>query len=405
MLFALLVIVAGSLILASWIQVLATRAYFTAGATDMQRQRIATANGRMLLRQCLLQNLPAGTLPSASVTLPGNWGGFSVGASSGWLAGETPQVAINAFSPLERNGYAQTLTANVSSGNQSFAWAVRLRSASPIYGGLPLVLHNSGGTANDKVSVASTSVVWPTSTAIEPGSVTYIAPGARSAIAARGAQLAEFPWVPLTSGIAGTDNYGGFLALTPRTFNQISDDPTTTADGIQVTDSGSQRTIRLDLQLVNLFSAGSIPADARIHFIVNPGVIPLITTIQLNLVGGSDSTLPPLHIIYTTGGGGPDLTRVQLTGNNNRPVYLSIVKNTDTQFVNSAANTFRMGILLQGSRAQINASGTITLQGGIRSNADVVVNSGLVSIQEDSAPAGLSSMGDRLYWVEENRVP
>lgn len=411
MLFALLVIVAGGLILGAWVQALATRAVFAGGLAEGQRQRIAFANGRMLLRQCLLQNLPTGLVPAASLSL-GNWGHFEIGpAASGWLTSEASQVAINHFSPLERNGFAHTVTANVSytnpSGNMTNrAWIARMRSASPVYNGLPLVIHTGSAVVNESVSVATRALIWPSANSVEPGWASYIAPGARQVLVTRGAALVNFPWVPLTSGVAGVNNYNGSIAITPRTATQVSDNASTTADGIQVTDTAATRTIRLDLGVLNLTTGtGAPPPNLRLHFIANPGSIPLITSVRLQLVGGANATLPPLHVIYNAAGGGPDLTRIELIGTNARPVYVSVLKSTNTVITNSVSGTFRLGLLLQGSETQFTAVGTVTLQGGLRTNANVLVNSGVVNIVEDPSPGELQALADRLFWVEENRVP
>lgn len=404
-LFALLVIVVGAVVLAGWAAVLATRVTFAESSALGVQRRIAMENGRALLRQAVRTALPAGTIGNVNATLSGGWGGFSISASSGWLQGDVAPATINRFSPLENQGFGQSLTATINDGMGNTSWTVFVRSGSPVYSGLTATVHNPATTLPSTVSVNGTSLVWPSSGFLGFATTRYLAPGARSSLNSAGGALSGFPWLPITSGtVTGQSAYGGFYAATPRTFTQVSDDPAVTTDGIQITDSGAQRTVRLDLALVNLQTiTGASPADLRLHFNV-PATAPIgITSIRLQLVGSGNSTLPPLHVIYNSGT--VDLTTIELSGANDRPVYLSVNKTTSVTVSTTAALNFRLGASFIGSPLTVQAGGVLTLRGGLRTNANVTVNAGSVAFATDTSPGGLAAIGDRIYWMEDFATP
>lgn len=404
-LFALLVIIVGAVVLAGWAAVLATRVTFAETSAQGVQRRIAAENGRALLREAVRTAIPAGTISNANATLSGGWGGFSVVAASGWLQGDTPPATINRFSPLQELGFGQPLTATVNDGSGNTSWTVFVRSGSPVYSGLPTTVQNPTTTLPSTLGINGTSLVWPTSGFLGFATTRYLAPGARSSLNASGGALSGFPWTPITSGlVAGQGSYAGFFAPTPRTFTGVSDDPSVSTDGIQITDAGAQRTVRLDLELVNLLTFnGTAPPDLRLHFSVPSASAPGITSIRLQLVGSGNATLPPLHVIYNAGT--VDLTTIELSGANDRPVYLSVNKTTSVTLTTGAALNFRLGASLIGAPLVVQAGGVLTLRGGIRTNANVTVNTGSISILPDATPGGLSAIGDRIYWMEDFATP
>ena len=85
MIFSLVIILGGTLVLAGWAQMMATRATYSVMTEEGQKRRIAIANGRALARQYVLNQMPSGSITYFTTNLANGWGGFQInGVSNLW---------------------------------------------------------------------------------------------------------------------------------------------------------------------------------------------------------------------------------------------------------------------------------------------------------------------------------
>ena len=138
--YALIVLAVGAVVLAGWVQLLATRsANVEIKASEVQR-RITLENSRLLASQYLLQNVFSGTF-SGPVTNSNSWGRFVIPASATSALDSAALAApggssntINHFSPGSYGGYTLDLTVSLSDGLTNFRALFRARSRSPMLG-------------------------------------------------------------------------------------------------------------------------------------------------------------------------------------------------------------------------------------------------------------------------------
>lgn len=400
---ALVIVVVGAVVLAGWATMLATRSLFPPALLESQKRRIAKANGRALAREYILSSLPSGIVAATNVALADDWGGFTIDNDNNVniLANSTPPTAYNPFSPAGRKGFEQLIAGSILTADETFTWSFRIRGHSPLFGGYPLVLHRPMDTVSATVDTPE-ALLWMNADTLDFAHTSYQAASRLSLLPHSGTNLSKFPYVPLAmESPTGVLNYGGEIDVTPLTAAaaEITDDAAIADDGITIVTTGTEQTITLDLDVVNLFTAATVPENALLLYRINtaPGNVPII----LNLEGGADETLPPLHIVYETVAS--DLTTVNLNGVNDRRTYLSIIKDTAVTITSAGATTWRMGLLLQGCPSDWALGGQLTLTGGIRTNANINVSSGTIVLETDTDPGGLDSMADRIVWFEENQ--
>ncbi|MDX2082247.1 MAG: hypothetical protein SFU53_15795 [Terrimicrobiaceae bacterium] len=416
--FALFVILVATFVLAAWVQSLATQVDFNESFVDGQKRRIAEANGRALLRQHVLTGMATGTVPAVTFALSNDWGGFSVPNASGTLATTNVTFSRNPFSPAASTGFQTNVTASIHrvevdvDGNtvtNALAWSVRVRSRSPLYAGYPLTVQSIASASPAVTGVALDSgrlLTWPTNSAIAPTAASYQARG--SAASSNPGTILGFPWVPLTSGaLSGTNAFGGGYSLTPALFNEVTDDPATTADGIVRSDSGSVRTLSVDLGTVVVRDfAGSI-SNALIHLRLTSPTAAGINELRVILTGTASSFLPAVHLIHEEAPGQLNLTQISLVGENSRRVYLSVEKSSALAIVATEADAlWRLSASIAGAPVSVDPNVSLTIEGGIRTSGELTVAAGeTLEVGLDDEPESLELMADRLFWLEENRAP
>jgi len=113
MVFALVIILAGTLVLAAWAQMMASAALHPDSTAEGVKNRIALENAKALSRQYLLVSLPAGetltNVPWQASISNGVWGGCSVNnAASFWTA--TTFIEGNPFSPFSGFSFIKRLS-------------------------------------------------------------------------------------------------------------------------------------------------------------------------------------------------------------------------------------------------------------------------------------------------------
>jgi hypothetical protein len=422
MLFSLIVVTVGAIVLAGWATMMASRSLSADAAIDAQRRRIIKANGRALARQYLLSSLANGstidaTNFSATSLSPcegytNHWGGFTNAATViDILTTTTANTnAYNPFSPGERQGFQNTITGSVKTADETNSWSFRVRGRSPIYAGYPLVVQLNADTVSANVSVPSNSaLLWTNSATMDFTSQSYQSSTNLPLLAGGGSNLSPFPYAPLASeSPADALSYNGTIATTPIAagMSVITDDSATVADGITITSNATLQTVALDLGVKNLTSSGNATSILILYQVnAGAGVLP----IALELTGGAaaSAALPALHILYQEEAGTHALTSIKLIGDNSRRTYLSIIKNSPSASVNitsTASQAWKGGMLFQNYSSTWSLGGTLTLTGGIRSDANLSVPAGSIVLRADTDPGGLEALADRMVWLEENQT-
>jgi len=267
-----------------------------------------------------------------------------------------------------------------------------VRSRSPLMGGYPLVVHNA----------ATTNLVWAPTTNILWTNISG---------------FPQLPPVPLTSGTNASSANGYLGYLGARTMTNVSATTVTTSIYTNVVTNAGANTMEAVLNPANTSSilrftpintltannSGNRLTNNAGTFITN-GTF-RITALQI--VGATNTNV--LHIVIPTTA--TNLTSIILSGTNNRRVYVNRAGNGTTLNVTTASSfaggTWRLGMSMSNSPLTIspNAGTTLTLQGGIRSDQSISVNSGTLVLASEPSPSNLESIADRILWLEDNRTP
>ena len=404
MVFALLVVIAGAFVLAGWAQLLSTRARFADSADDAQERRITLDNSRAMVRQHILTYLPSGSIPPTNIIIATRWGNRtnSVDQRSGlWdTTNKIPSTnsANNPFSPMERFGFFITIDAMLTDGTNSYLWTFCARSRSPVAAGFGYVLHNTNATYT-ATNLPSNYIDFRTGTngTNIVGSFTYI------------------PQVPMTSGtnVSGT-SYNGTFQLSPNT-NASADAnigyPTGALNYAPYTNSVTNNlSVQITLNPTNANSIlrYTVPATLPGPFTNGIGYTNVANGFKVSGIRlQSSASTNAFHIIATN----DNLTNVVLCGTNNtRKIYFYKTGNATLNLTttNVANASWYLGMTLSNTPLAItyNAGNTLTIIGGIRSNAPITkVGTGNWTISQDTSPGALEDVGDRIMWLEDYPTP
>ncbi len=211
LIFSLIVILGGTLVLAGWAQMMATRATYTTTTEEGQKRRIAIANGRALARQYVLNQMPSGTIGSAlqgtNFSLADGWGGFAINFASG-VWSNTNFVEGNPFNPISGPSFVVTNLGTISNSAEALNWTYLIRSRSPVLSGYPIVVQNP----------ATTNLAW-------------VAANAKKIFWSEVIGFSNSPAIPFTSGTNssgfGTNGYIGYFA-SPLSTNYVYSPATVT---------------------------------------------------------------------------------------------------------------------------------------------------------------------------------
>ncbi len=145
MIFALIVILASTLVLAGWAQMLMTATIYPDTAAESVKNRIALENARAMARQYMLVSLPSGATANnvtwEAMIAGGTWGACSVNAAASFWS-STNQLQGNPLSPIGGFSFVVTNLATFSNSVQSVGWRFLVKSRSPLLAGYPLVVQN-----------------------------------------------------------------------------------------------------------------------------------------------------------------------------------------------------------------------------------------------------------------------
>lgn len=422
MIFALIVILAGTLVLAGWVQMMATATVYPDTTAQAVKNRIAMENARAMARQYMLSSLPSGeTITNvaweASIS-NGIWGGCSVNAAAGFWA-TTNQLLGNPFSPFGNFCFVVTNLATLTNGVQSNTWRFLVKSRSPLFAEYPLVVHQT----------ATTNLAWATN----PYKIYYT-----NVLGYPG-----FPQIPFTSGAeasgAGTNGYIGYFAAPLSTNYDYTNVTTNSVTYTNATNTGATvlSTNRSGSTYTTNYSGGVLTAtlnstqtDPILRYDV-PNPLPIRVSFtntasgntyirtytnaaitNLTIVGSSRTNA--MHIIVAAGNN--STTTVTLSGTNNtRAIYLN-KQSSGALNLRTATTTnsysWVFGATLNNSTLSVTApsgSGrTLTITGGLRSEQNINISSGNMTLSP-ATNLDLESelMGDRVLWIEDgrNRTP
>jgi len=383
--FALLVVFVGTIVLAAWVQILATRALASESALQAQQRRIAIGNGRALARQFILEQMPAGAFAVANVsaTISGGWGGFSVsGAPSGFWT-QTNIFAGNPYSPMGGLSFVGSFTGSITSDGAPEPWTFRVRSRSPFAAVFPLVVHNNAetNTLNSEVR----RINWT-----NVGGITNV------------------PRVPMTWGVNSTNSYAGFFSgalqtnISAMSITNFTGHTNAVPNAIDlvINPSFTNSTVRVIYDIVG----ATITSSSSRRFTNNSGN-PVYTnnvhTIQAIRIQGSTAT-NLLQVVFSASA--VPRPRVILVGTNTRPVVIYTLGGVLTLTNSTASASWRACLVLSNTPLTVNTGTALTIRGGIRTSTNVSVTGALNFTPE--APGGvIEFLSERIMWLEDNRTP
>lgn len=380
--FALLVVFVGTIVLAAWVQVLATRALSAETALQAQQRRIAIGNGRALARQFVLEQMPAGAfaITNGNATISGGWGGFSIaGAPSGFWT-QTNLFEGNVFSAVGPFSFRSVFTGNLTAGAASEPWTFQVRTRSPFTAGFPLIIHNNAST--NVLNSQARRINWTNL-----------------------AGLLNVPPTPETWGVNSTNSYAGYFSGDLRT-NLPSTVPTTNFVGYtNATSNSITLTISppTDSTIVR-FTATNVLSSSSQRFTNDSGA-PVYTNrthtvTALRIVGSTGTNFLQVVIPATNSG----FTRITLDGTNSRRTSIYRLGGNLT-ITNTTANAaWRTYVTLSNAPLTVQMSGGLTI-GGIRTDSSVSVSGGTLNFLPETNLSLIDFYSDRMMWLEDNRTP
>ncbi len=456
--YALVVIAVGAVVLAGWVQVMASRVQYTELMSLSLKRRIALENSRLLASQYFLQNvLPGSYSGTSSVVLADDWAGFRItGMTTGApLTSTAISAALNAFCPSGGGGYTMDITAELRDGSEEddnawYFWLFQARSRCPIYGfdlftsqrptlsPSSQIILDSGlsvvGNTIDPAYVGSSFlganvVLWrpnPPNDYDLTSSVSYQTPtvGFPTASPVNGGLMSNFAFPPVTSG----SGYDGSLSVVDpggSAPNSLVTKHALTGTGALAivgsgTDSYTTTTVDPDTGVVtgtytylSANGAGTVTAlviEQLLNKIYIPGdTTTLILEGQSNAAGLLEANQRPPLLIVINETGASQLTSIQFLHQNNRRFYLAVKKGTEaTLTVSAPAGSWRFGGVFENTPLSFAVTGgALSLTGGMRTDSSVAMGTGssvnIVRENDDSDPKLLDRYADRYVWLEAYR--
>lgn len=423
--YSLLICVVGAVLLAAWISLLGSRANYVEDAVKPAiNRRIVLENSRALATEYLLENvLPYSfqTQPAINFEALDGWGSFSLTASEQVLvplnsmtvqhgtSGGTAFGQVNHFSPGLGIGFQSVISGTLSDGRDQLPWAFYAKSRSPIFAGDLLTVQRSGVISPVTGNVflgggilgAANFVAWQAG-AYALSARTFQAASVAGLAAIDGCDMQlNFPFIPVTSGGGYYDgplnvvSPGGnvnSLASRLASLAPIVVDPQASQinDGSTTDGTGA---VTIDL--------GHISGN----YVITGNMTSLTLVGVSNAVTGESYPMARIVYVQNVGSAGAVMP-IALSGSNTRRVYLGIKKMDGSATVALASNaSWRLAGVFEACPLSFNLGGhSLTVTGGFRTNREVRVVSGSVTVQRDVAAWGnLESFADRNAWLEVYR--
>lgn len=425
MIFALVVILAGSLVLAGWVQMLATATVYPDTTAENVKNRIAIENARAMARQFLLNSLPSGSSADSGLMGLGNgWGLFRITNNSGQFWTNTNSLVGNPFSPFGNRCFAVTKGALFTCNDYNVEWEFLIKSRSPIVAGYPLVVHRTDTNPPNSLTptnrrIFSNNIYFNTNSALE---------------------IAKFPQIPFTSS-TNSPGYTGSLSAPlstnyPPTYVVVTNQarfPSNTFTTNQLISSAGTNynggTVSVILDAADTTSSYlryDVPnrTPANIFFTTNiSGTNRRYTNVaitNLSIVGYTATN--SLHIIIPANpamGTNTNLAAITLTNTaNTRKIYLSKQSTGNLTLRTATTNAnyiwwFAATILPTNVTLSVipptQSGRSLRITGGFRS-AGRITNSGTLTLTPETIFTGVDMdavefIADRVLWIEDGRSP
>ncbi len=386
-LFALIVVLVGTLVLAGWVQMLATRVEYIDHAMEGQKRRLAVLNSRSLARQYMLSGMRSGDFAFSNASISGGWGAFAIANNVSGVWSNTNFFNGNHFSPMGNRAFSVTVPTilswvgdNGSSGSET--WEFRLRSRSPLLGGFPLVVHRSGPTPTFS-QVPSPRIFWTDLVG-----------------------FSGFPAVPITSGsITGavSNSYNGSYAAP-----QMSGMPMTAMSNVTAVLSGTNATLTINSSQTESILRYDVPNTWATNYTIS-GTNYTSAAVRTLVINHAAVT----NIAYITiNSTNTNLNTVTLSGNpgtNSRQIYIYCVNRSLVLSLGSySGGDWRLSMSLSNTPLTVTNSSShdLRLVGGIRTDSTVTLaGTRQLSIQRETNSQALEYVVDRVLWLESYRVP
>ncbi len=427
--YALIVIAAGAVLLTGWIHVLAARAQFTEQMSAAMTRRATLANSKLFASQYLLQYVLSGSYTGAvSASLGDGSASFSLtGPASGqpaWVPLESVGVsaAVNSFSPGAGGGYTVDFAATLSDGTNDIPWNFQARTRSPIYAHdlmtsqRPTVNASSQIIITSGLRISENTVIWrPNSpNAFSLTTLTYQTPTTFPSVSllnnsGQATVMSNFAFLPVTSG----SGYDGSISVVNPTVTTAPNSlvyRALSASHIQVDGRADSDETGVTSDGEGLITIDLLEPGLNVVYIVGGA-----STIRLQgqssaaeLTQADDR--PSILIVYLQDvSAGYDLSRIELTGQNNRRIYLAMKKNTGTAVTVASLTAgnplfWRLGGVFENMPLAFSlAGGSLELRGGLRSDQSISVTGGTIAVTRETDPKMLERYADRLAWLENYR--
>jgi hypothetical protein len=433
MVFSLFIILGGTLVLAGWAQMLATRATYATMTEEGQKRRIAMANGRALARQYVLNQMPAAaSFLGTNYSLANGWGGFDVSVPPVNQWTNTNFTIGNPFNPISDSSFVAVTPGHISNSAETNTWTFLIRSRSPVLAGFPAVFHAPTLTSdtNQFTNVTTYKIYWTNLVG-----------------------LPNSPDIPFTSGATasgpGTNAYVGYFA-SPLNTNNSYIEVTTQTNALSITNYNTNGATFVSTNagpntntLITNYTGGSLTvvlnstnttANALLRYQVANSMTNVYSTTNVagsktyirrysnglatNLTLVASTATNTLHLIADANN--TNLTALTLRGTNNtRRVYFyrnssrDLTLRTESRATNY---TWWMGVTAVNTNADLIITAptntrSLTLTGGIRTDRTITVTGQLTIISNSVSPisgtntANIETIADRILWLEEQRTP
>lgn len=387
--YALVVMVAGTFVLAGWAHLMATRTLYTEQLPDGITRRLTLENSRLMATEYVLQYM-SGAAISTNAVVSTDFGGFSVSVAPdfwstfGQPASNSPFVSsfsvagatryIDASTTNFVRGYMAKQQASLSDGTTNSSWTFQMRTRSPVWG-WDLVTLEAGATVGGGLALAPNAALGtPVGPAVD-GALLGVA--VRREISGIDAFFAE----ALT---AGTD-------IDP--FVEVEDDVDKTK--LYTCDGAGHVTIYLkrppssfDPDLIKTYRLTGTPLSLTFS---DDALDPSVDV----------SLWPPIRVVSAS----MTLASINVANGNQRRLYLGI-DNGGTplaiSFAGDAAS--RLAAVFRNAPVTLSVPGNLQLTGGIQTDSSLTTGSGTVTFFRELNPrTGLERSAARRAWLEVYR--
>lgn len=387
--YALVVMVAGTFVLAGWAHLMAARTVYTEQLPDSIKRRLVLENSRLMATQYALEYM-SGSVAGTNAVVATDFGGFSLTVAPDFWStfGQTASNSpfVSSFSPAGATryidgsavnfvrGYVAEGEASLSDGTTNSSWTFQMRSRNPVFG-FDLVALDDGGAVGGGLALAPNAALGtPVGPAVD-GALLGVA--VRREISGIDAFFAE----ALTDGVE----------IDP--FVEVEDDVDKTK--LYTCDGAGQVTIYLkrppasfDPDLIKTYRLTGTPAT-------------LILSDDALDPSADVSLWPPIRVVCES----LTLTSVTVPNGNQRRLYLGIDNGGNALTITFGGDApSRLAAVFRDTPVSLSVPGNLQLTGGIQTDNALTASAGTVTFFRELSPrSGLERNVARRAWLEVYR--